>query len=285
MLPKTTVPRQPADAFQNFDLTVRDICAYLGDDEAKTLYIRVARFLRIVVEEMNLYLFVSGVKSVFLRINENMTVDLPRDFQSLSKVGVCCKNGTIRLIGRNDNLCPPKDAPLIECCDCSKGVHEESEVSAVESGGACCSACSFHNVEGANKSSLAAYYGIVNPFYPYLYGYNPKQFVNGTYRFDERNMRLILGDGCDTRPGGEVLLEYNAQMANEKYDLIPKKAIPTIMFKVAFYIKQDKNPSAAQLEFNNFKRHYTQLKKTMHTYTLEDLVAAFRKGYRSSVKR
>ena len=280
-IPKTNLPRQDANAFQNFDLTVRDICAYMGDDEAKTLYVKVSRFLRLALEELNLYLFVQGVKSVFLKINDNMTVDLPRDFQTLGKVGVCCHGG-IRFIGRQDDLCAPRDTPLFECCDCSKGVHE---MNAVESPDTCCSACTFHNVEGFDKTALGRYYGAVSPFYNYLYGYNPEMFRNGTYRLDTGNNRIILGDGCDTRPGQEILLEYNAAMTDDKYDLIPKKAVPTLMYKTAHMVKSNNNPNAAMAEWANFKRHYRQLKKTYSTWTLEDLVSSLRKGYRSSPKR
>jgi len=285
-IPKNNLPRQDANAFQSFDSTVRDICAYLGDDEAKTLYIRTSRFLRMALEELDLYLFVSGVKSTFLKIEDNMTVNLPKDFQTLGKVGVCCNNGSIRLIGRNDDLCPPSEQPLFDCCDCSKGVKEVGEsVSAVDGGEACCSACTFHNVDGTSNSSLGRYYGLSTNYYSYLYGYTPKMFRNGTYRMDEGNWRLILGDGCDTRPGQEILLEYNAAMSDDKYDLIPRKAVPTLMYKTAHMIKMNNNPNAAMAEWSFFKKHYQQLKKTYQTYTLEDLVSALRKGYKSSVKR
>jgi len=284
-IPKKNLPRQDAEAFRTFYDTVVDICSYMGDDEAKTLFIKVSRFLRLALEELNLYLFVHGVKSVVLKINDNMTVDLPRDFQTMGKVGVCCSNGTIRFIGRNDKLCAPKDVPLFECCDCNKGVKTEEELSALVAPEECCAACTFHNVEGIGKSRLGSELGINGLYHNYLYGYNPQMFRNGTYRLDETNHRIILGDGCDTMPGKEIIVEYNAAMTDDRYDLIPIKAVPTLMYKTAAMIKANKNPNASNFEFRQFKVHYRQLKKTYETWTLEDLVASLRKGYRSSPKR
>ena len=109
-------------------------------------------------------------------------------------------------------------------------------------------------------------------------------FRNGTYRLDERNNRLILGDGCDTKPGKEILVEYNAAMSDEQYDLIPKKAVQVLMYKVASIIK-GKNPQLAAAEFRMFKIHYKQLKRTYATYTLEDLLASLRAGYKPTPKR
>jgi hypothetical protein len=280
-------PRLPSESFQTFDATVRDICAYMGDDEAKTLYIKVARFLRFAVEEMNLYLFVKNVKSVILKVNANMTADLPRDFQTLSKIGVCCGNGKIRLIGRDDSLCVPGPEKIFDCCDCSKGVHTEEDAPEANCGCSSCDAAStFHNVDGFKDSFFGSRFfnGTAN-YVPYLYGYTPKMWRNGTYRLDERNMRLILGDGCDTRPGSEIIMEYNSSLSDDEYDLIPKKAVPTIMYKTAAMIKTNSNPNAAAYDMNQFKIHYRQLKKTYSTFTLEDFVAAIRGTYKSSPKR
>lgn len=289
MIPKNNLPRQEPMRFQSFDHTVRDICAYLGDDTAKTLYVKVSRFLRLAVEELNLYLFVKNVKSVFLTVGDNMTIDLPDDLQTLSKVAVCCKDGRLRFIGQDNHLCPPKDQPLFECCDCSKGVPPEKidDDVAVKEPGTCCAACTFHNVDGYSGSHFSRLFGELPFAYAgrYLYGYKPQMFRNGTYMFDEANHRLVLGNGCDVRPGSEILVEYNAALDSDDYDLIPKKAVVTLMYKVAHSVKMAKNPNAAQLEFQMFKRHYRQLKKTYQTYTLEDLVGAIRGTYRSSPKR
>jgi hypothetical protein len=272
--------RQEPMSFQTYDHTVRDICSYLGDDEAKTLYIKVARFLRLALEELHLYMIPKAIKSVVLNVNSNMTVDLPADFTSLAKVGVCC-DGKIRLIGRNDDLCIPGQEPVFDCCDC------ENEETSAESSGSCCASCTFHNVscdddcDGPFTDTIFRNAGMVN----YLYGYTPKMWRNGTYRLDERNNRLIMGDGYDVCPGAEIVVEYNAALSDDQYDLIPKKTVPTLMYKTASMIKADKNPNASRLEFQNFKIHYRQLKKTFDTYTLEDLVAALRGTYKSSPKR
>lgn len=279
-------PRQEPQAFQSFDATVRDVCAYLGDDEAKTLYIKVSRFLRMALEELNLYLFVKGVKSKLVKINQNQTADLPNDFQTMSKVGICCHDGTIRLIGRNDDLCITPIADTFECCDCSKSLSESETISATSGGSCSCSSCTFHNVEGFNASYFGSrYFNYSLAYTPYLYGYTPKMWQGGSYKLDERNMRIIFSDGCLVQPGQEVIIEYNAAMSDDQYDLVPKKAVPTLMYKTAAMIKSNTNPSASNYDMQQFKIHYRQLKKTYETFTLEDLMAALRGTYKSSPKR
>ena len=274
-------PRQEPISFQTYDHTVRDICAYLGDDEAKTLYVRVSRFLRLALQELHLYLIPKAIKSVILEVNSNMTVDLPQDFQTLSKVGVCCDDGRIRLIGRQDDKCIPGKEPLFDCCDC------ENENADATSSKTCCASCTFHNVncEESIGSFSERYFGLRGPYVNYMYGITPKMWSNGTYRMDERNSRLIMGSGTDVYPGAEIMIEYNAALSDDQYDLIPKKAVPVLMYKTASMIKADKNPNAAEREFQQFKIHYRLLKKTYETYTLEDYVAALRGTYKSSPKR
>ena len=281
MLNMHNSPRQDPISFQTYDHTVRDICAYLGDDEAKTLYVKVSRFLRLAVQELHLYLIPKAIKSVVLEVNSNMTLDLPQDFQTLSKVGVCCDDGRIRLIGRQDDRCIPGQEPVFDCCEC------ENELATATTPTACCASCTFHNVncDQSIDSFTERYLGLSGPFVNYLYGMTPKMWRSGTYRMDERNNRLIMGDGTDVYPGAEIVIEYNAALSDEQFDLIPKKAVPALMYKTASMVKADKNPGAAEREFQQFKIHYRLLKKTYETYTLEDYVAALRGTYKSSPKR
>jgi hypothetical protein len=125
--------------FVTFDELVRMICSYLNDDEASKLYVKVTRFLALALEDLALKTL-PNVKSVILPIEDNFTINLPDDFLDIVKVGVCCHNREIKLLGRNRSLCKtsfPKPA-VIECCTCDK---EEGNEHNLTDDGNCCTAC------------------------------------------------------------------------------------------------------------------------------------------------
>ena len=259
--------------FVTFDEQVRLICSYLGDDEASKLYTKVSRFLGLALEDLSLKVL-PNIKSAALTINDNLTIDLPDDFLEVSKVGVCCGNREIRLLGRNHDLCKaafPKP-PAIQCCTCDK---EETDSTTAQ---ACCPACTFHNFSsvggvGYRDSFLTGYGG-------YLYGYQPKQqFIGGTYDIDLHNNRLLLGDGCNVSPGSMLVVEYSAALSGKGFVLIPRKARTTLMYKTAHLIR-DK-----QTDLRSFKREFLELKRSYDKYTLQDWMAAIRRGYKLSPKR
>jgi hypothetical protein len=261
--------------FVTFDEQVRLICSYLGDDEAVKLYTKVARFLGLTLEDFNLKI-IPNITSTLLPINENLTVDLPSDFQEISKVGVCCEgNRTIMLLGRNHDLCKSafKDEPAIQCCTCDKS--DDDDTSQDED--TCCPSCTFNNFR-LHNSTYGSHY-LFN-YGGYLYGYQPtNQFTTGTYDIDYQNNRLILGDGCSVKIGEDLVVEYTPVLTGDGLRLIPRKARTAIMYKVAHLIRN--HPSDLQ----SFKREYYELKRTYDSYTLKDWLAAIRGGYHSSIKR
>lgn len=258
--------------FCTFDEMVRLICSKMGDDEASKLYTKVTRFLALALEDLSLKMM-PNVKSIILPIEDNFTVNLPEDFLDIVKVGVCCHNRQIKVLGRNHKLCKtsfPKPA-VIECCTCDK-----SEDSDILDDGACCTACTFHNVD--HTVGRGGFY--LGGSYQYLYGYQPKnQFTTGTYDVDVENNRLILGDGCDVKIGGDLVVEYSAALSGDKFKLIPIKARTALMYKTIHLI-DDK-----QSDLRSFKREYLEWKRSYDHYTLEDWMAAIRPGYHSAPKR
>lgn len=260
--------------FVTFDETVRLICSYLNDDEASKLYTKVTRFLGLALEDLSLKIL-PNIKSVILPIQDNFTINLPDDFLDIVKVGVCCHNKQIKVLGRNHKLCKtsfPK-TPVIECCTCDK--EEDSEHTLTDSGN-CCTACTFHNLDSSVGRGNFYFAG----HYQYLYGYQPKnQFVTGTYDVDFDNNRLILGDGCEVKVGGDLVVEYSAALSGDKFKLIPRGARSTLMYKVAHMI------TSRESDLRSFKREYYELKRSYDRYTLEDWMAAIRPGYHSAPKR
>ncbi|MCH9665380.1 MAG: hypothetical protein K0U41_05975 [Gammaproteobacteria bacterium] len=261
--------------FISFDEMVRYICSYLGDDEASKLYTKVARFLGGTLDDFNVYRLLPNIKSVLLTIEDNLTVSLPEDFMEISKVGVCYDR-ELRILGRNKSLCTsafPVD-PVIECCTCEKENEED-----MTQEDACCPACTFNNFGGFGRGRILGDHFLYD-YGGYLYGYVPQdQFVGGTYDVDLANNRLILGQGCDVSVGGELVVEYQAGLQGNGYRLIPRKARSALMYKVAHLI--EKRPD----DLRSFKREYYEFKRSFDNYSLEDWLAAVRKGYHSAYKR
>lgn len=271
---------EPKLAYYTFDEVVRLICSYLDDPQALSKYVKVAKGLMIALDDLNLHTF-PRIKTARLIVKDNLTVDLPEDFVAISKVGLCCDNGNIQPIIRNTNLCPPKEEEkFFKCCDCKKETDDEGNIDEEKSES--CHRCTFYNY------SISSTYGSVD--YPYTYskyyfGYKPNMYVAGSYDLDEVNQRLIIGTGCQVEQGTEIIVEYNAANDDDSYMMIPKKAYLTLQHYVAHWAKSNKQPQVARYEFDLFRRHRDNLKRSLLRYTAEDLLAALRSGYRSSPKR
>ena len=208
--------------FVTFDEQVLLICSLLGDDQGTKLYTKCARFLGLTLDDFNIKI-IPNVKSIGVTIKDNMTIDLPEDFQDISKVGIVCEDNKLMIMGRDRRLCAStfKEPEVIECCTCPK---EEDETMTDDQ--PCCDACSFRNFGNFGFSGGSAFLGdYLYGFTGYLYGYVPQnRFKAGTYDIDYQGNRLILGPGRVSCPGVEVVLEYIANLHGDDYRLIPKKA-------------------------------------------------------------
>lgn len=102
-------------AFDSFDTVVRDICAFDGDSQADN-YLRTSRILARCLEEINEYA-IPNIESKVFEIEDNLTVILPIDVQSVIKVGALTANGAVRIMGENQGLIAPSQKPLK--CTCS----------------------------------------------------------------------------------------------------------------------------------------------------------------------
>jgi hypothetical protein len=255
----------------SFDNAVRYIAAYLGDRKAEKLYMDVSRFLATALDQLDLHIF-DTIKSVSLPINDNMTVDLPKDMEMLTKVGVICGDGSrLRVIQKDDSLLMKGDEPIFKCCDCG----EEENVTEQKG----CDKCSFHNYSGVGING-----GLMSV--NYLYGYTPDLKKYGVYRHDVKNNRLVVGGGCgDIQPGKSVIVEYKTSLQEKEYILFPKKALQTLTHRVAQLHKAAGNMNASMAELRLFKIELSMLKNTLNTFTLQDMLNAIRSGYHSAPKR
>ena len=250
--------------FVSFDTTVRRICDMMDDPTAKN-YPRVAKTLKIALDQLNLHVFPT-FKTDYLTVQSNYTVDLPADMASICKVGVLSPKNTIKIFGLNEGLVPRE-----ETIDCGC---EAVENSPNATGSSTCAACTFHGCFFDNFN------------YGELYGYRRPQFQNGQWRPDYENNRIILSSGTDVVVGGRVLVEYKSDMTSDnKLIQIPMDAFTMLMYRVFQLNSSHSSPGKAREYAQFFKREYDTYKQFNSHISLKDIIAAFRGSKMSAIKR
>lgn len=260
-------------AFMTLDEMARDICSYLKDHTATRLYVPVMRVLKHALYQENIHLSPS-IKSIPVVVGDNMTALLPNDVVLVTKVGVCCSNGKLKVLGRDDTLCRPTEEDFFQCCTCD---NESAETTTT--GAACCPACTFHTPE---FNSSFPWYGDA-PAPRYMYGYSPKMFAEmGYFRHDVENGVIIFSGGCEVQPGSVVMVEYKSALSVEAYQLTPRLWYFTMQHRVA---QQLTSGGEKNQEMKLFRMERDMVKRTIHPFTFEDIIAALRGGYYPAPKR
>lgn len=246
-----------ADVTQKYDTLdslTRDICAIGFNDPEARDYLMVSRAVHRAVEQLN-FIVSPPIKTVELTIEDNLTVNLPGDCVEPTKVGTIV-DGIIRIMGRNDhlyNIEVIRDEPDYGC-DCQETTEATTTTTTR------CDACTFHNY--ANGEA---------------YGYRPRMFPNGQYRYDATYNRLIMGSGFDIETGGNIIVEYISMTTADDLCLIDKRLFPCIRQRVISWLKQNANPQESRIADMHFKQEYRLAKKLMTDhYSLQDWAAAFR---------
>jgi hypothetical protein len=267
--------------YDTFDTVVRDICAYLNDPDATKKYAQVSRFLLRAMEDLK-FQVVGNIKSVLLTIGNNLTAPLPEDYNVVSKIGVCCKSGQLRILHSNDKLCIPEEE-VWTCCDC------ECPTSINDKNHKGCPSCTFHNMIDPTQlysgigtmatSDFLWFNGLFN--YPYWYGSHSQSF-SGTYRIDDYNNQIVFGTGTDICPGATVVMEYNSALKDSQYGFIEKKYFQVLLHKTATFLTKG---GEQQLEQRNFRREKNNIRRMEQSVTLEDIVYYLQKGLSSAPRR
>ena len=256
-------------AVQSFDVVAHNIGA-LAFGDAKKHYQRVSIGLTHALEDLNIHL-IGGVESVYLTVQDNMTVDLPRDCIAPFKVGAC-DNGEVRIIVQNSKLCHPvsNQDQQIDCDACTCGTTAYSNVATTtdtDTTDTTCTACTFHNCGG----------------FP-VYGIPVRTKLGGSWDWDKMNHRLVLGDGRYVGVGKKVLLEYKASMTAAKFQMIPKSTFQCLYWKVLELMNANQAVGKSRNQREVFKEEYYRLKELYSNMTLEDWIQAFASGYLAAPK-
>lgn len=258
----------------NFQEAVVHICVYLGDDDANKYNAKVTRFLKAAIQEMNLFLFPS-INVEKLIVKDNLTANLPDDYVSMSRIGVCCSNGELMPLGHNNKLCViPREPFKLDCCECNKVVDSKGVIDRGKS--ECCNVCSISTPHYFGSNSFM--YG-----YRYLYGDSAGKETQGTYKIDLLNGRIIFGSGYNVKVGAEIMIEYSSSLTSEEFLQIPSISLIYLQHRVASMLKP--GIGERQQETKTYRMQYRLLKRALSKLTLDDFTNAVRKGYKSSPKR
>ena len=264
--------------FESLDNIIKDILLPLGDTELEE-YSNTARLVSRIVSDLDLSAF-PNIESDLFEVPDNLVVTLPSFVEEITKVATPHANGELSILGRLEdfyNVEELKEKNLNEGCTCVGTKQElvdklpEAASTSEEYGALTCFACTFHNYIGAGSTAPA-------------YGYRPKMWKNGKYKYDQYKNRLIFNGGYDVKPGSLVVVEYK-RMGNDVVKYVPKRAFNAIRHKVLQYrFEAMGNEGAANSQERKFKDALDQMIEQFSDYSLEDFLASFRSGYYSGIK-
>lgn len=247
--------------YRTLDSVAFDLCSFhLGDPEGTKKSVAV-RALRAVMDELSLHVLVNVV-SEFKAIAADYTISMPAPCMDILKVGVMGADNRIRIMGRDNLLRVATEQPVQ--CSCESSESSESEEP--------CPACTFH------------WYGWGSGAYGEVYGYRPPQFPNGVFRYNKQQNRIEFGSGYDVYDGSQVLVEYQAALEGEGYNLIPSPFVVALTHKAAAMLNSSSRPGVAAYNMQEFRRAYNAFKAGTATYSLDDLIAAIKGESMSSPK-
>lgn len=251
---------------QTFDKLVRQVCNLRQDPKAKT-YSSVAMTVKIVLNQLNLFIFNEYFKSQQLTVDSNLTVDFPSDLELWTKVGVIQSDGLPRIIGYNDDIVNP--AVTATQCSCSTTSSDDSSESPYTS----CPTCTFHNL----------YYG--DTYLGEYYGWRSTQNEEGSVKADYGTSQLVFKGGTDIVEGATVILEYKPTMGAEELAVIPSDAFMVVFHKTNELMAAFRSPNAAMVHAQLFKKEYDAYKRIRDPHHPMDIVKAMRGAYTSSPSR
>ena len=263
--------------YSSLDTIVREICAIKGDPAA-TDYIRVARVVRRVVQQLNIHLM-PNVESKFYTIGDNLTISLSGDQEDVTKVGIVINKCLVNLNYASELIHPDLTAvqeDTTSSCTCNNIADlTNNQTEAVEPIATNhCSRCTFHN-----------YYYHSNGSYGEYYGYKSDRKDLGSSKYDVANNDIIFNSGAYIKAGSKVLVETKPVMSNSKLDLIPDIYFMTIFQRTMQIINQgDGQIYAASMAKNEFIAENDMVKRHYETYTLDDIINAFRSEYTPTPK-
>ena len=128
------------------------------------------------------------VKTETLIVNDNLTVDLPKDYVNYTRIGQCKSHGRIETLGYDEYLCIQNN---IDCCGAPEA-HDFSGLKSASGG------------NSRNAELTGGWYGVGG-------GYR-----NGYYRIDREKHQIALSSELS---GESIVLEYISDGSNINGDM------------------------------------------------------------------
>lgn len=255
-------------ALISLDTLVRDFCVVVHGDMNQEQYVRVARAMRIVLEEIHLHA-IPYIQSREFTISDSLTVALPADCVKPTQVGVMNSSGNIESLGQDlrirrtylNNI----DNPV--SCDNPDYDQELSNPSAP-----------------AAESLIFFNFANRDGFVGELYGLRARQHVNGTWRWNQAEGVIEFGSGEAIWSGNTVIVEYKSDFGEDIHKMIPKQWQQAINYRTLQMLTASSNPRASQAHFQQFKTEYFTVKRYMQHKSPEQLQAIVDEARYGAVK-
>ncbi len=248
----------------SLDHIVRDVCIVQFGDVTMNRYVRVARAAKWALHQVNLH-FMPALKSVWLEVADNYTIQLPADAVVVSKVGLLTTKGLVPLMYDDKIRATAYDQSLEEplYCECDEAPEELTVVPETAD-----YTNTFYNV------SWGGVYGEI-----YAAGNGLSNAV--AWRHNRAAGVLEFSSGW-MDSGYKVLIEYKTSGA-EGGEVIPIEAVPAIKAYILYELFATR-PDLARAHMEEFRRQARMLKSL---YVKTDPIAimnAFLRGQVATAK-
>lgn len=234
--------------FITLDQLVRDFCSTFLADEKADQYVRVARTIRVILEELHL-LAIPFVQTKEFTISDSYTVALPADCIKPLQVGSMNSAGRLNVFAQDIRIRRSTKNAIDNPVDCDNPDHDQPlNVSTVQS--------TTPSLVFFNYSSRGGHIGE-------LYGYRHHAGVVGTWRWNQSLGLIEFGDGTDVYSGATVIVEYKSSFGEDIHRLIPSQWQTAISYRAMQHLNAGKSPGASDAHFRQFLREYQTIKRAM----------------------
>lgn len=252
----------------SLDALVRDFCVIQLGDLKQEQYVRVARAMRIVLEELHLHAM-PHVQSKQFQISDSLTVAAPPDMVKPLQIGTLDMAGQYQPFGQTTRIRRQAANDMDNPVDCDNPDHDGTLSSTVPSPA--------DGIVFFNFTGRSGYIGE-------LYGLRKRAFQNGQWRWNQSDGVIEFGTGSYIWSGQTVILEYKSDMGEAVHYMVPKVWQNAISFRTLDLLTSGANPRAAQQHFNRFKTEYYTIKRTMQNVSPAEFHAAIEEARYGSVK-
>ena len=243
------------------DSVVREYLIESGDD-SEHRYTRLLQIAHSGLRELNMD--VGGTpKAVLLPVNANDTVDLPLDYITYLKIGICGINGNFHSLGWNDQMCFNRD---FDDCGVPRVGAGQSTSDGVLWGG--------YDGDFHRNGEITGR----------LFGIGGGNNENGYYRIDEALSLIQIQDSKATEIWLEYLADYS-QIDNEhKIHPYEVEALKAWMYWKDIQRNRTWNMAEKQEAKHNYKIEKGQSQRRHGAFTLSEALQSIRKANQASPK-